>query len=68
MSEPLFFVPSGALSVAEIATLTGAEPRSKTDLGRRISDVAPLDRAGPRDLTFIDNPKYAAALAVTRAR
>ncbi len=67
MSEPLFFVPAGALTVAEIATLTGAEPRPKADLGRRISDVAPIDRAGPRDLTFIDNPKYAAALAATRA-
>jgi UDP-3-O-[3-hydroxymyristoyl] glucosamine N-acyltransferase len=67
MSEPLFFKAAGALTVGEIATLTGAEPRAATDLSRRISDVAPLDRAGPGDLTFLDNPKYADELATTRA-
>ena len=67
MSEPLFFKPASALTVGEIATLTGAEPRPATDLGRRISNVAPLDRAGPGDLTFLDNPKYAGELAATRA-
>jgi UDP-3-O-[3-hydroxymyristoyl] glucosamine N-acyltransferase len=67
MSEPLFFKPAGALTVGEIATLTGAEPRAGTDLARRISDVAPLDRAGPGDLTFLDNPKYAGELATTHA-
>jgi UDP-3-O-[3-hydroxymyristoyl] glucosamine N-acyltransferase len=67
MSEPLFFKPAGALTVGEIATLTGAEPRPSTDLGRRISNVAPLDRAGPGDLTFLDNAKYVGELATTRA-
>ncbi|HUI97758.1 MAG TPA: UDP-3-O-(3-hydroxymyristoyl)glucosamine N-acyltransferase [Xanthobacteraceae bacterium] len=67
MSEPLFFAATRPLSVGEIATLTGAEPGPATDLDRLISDVAPLDRAGPRDLTFLDNPKYAGALAATRA-
>ena len=67
MSEPLFFKAARALTVGEIATLTGAEPRAATDLSRRISDVAPLDRAGPGDLTFLDNPKYADELATTRA-
>jgi UDP-3-O-[3-hydroxymyristoyl] glucosamine N-acyltransferase len=67
MSEPLFFQPAGVLTVGEIATLTGAEPRGVTDLARRISDIAPLDRAGPGDLTFLDSPKYAGELAATRA-
>jgi UDP-3-O-[3-hydroxymyristoyl] glucosamine N-acyltransferase len=67
MSEPLFFKPASALTVGEIATLTGAEPRAASDLARRISDIAPLDRAGPRDITFIDNPKYARELAGTHA-
>ncbi len=67
MSEPLFFPVPRALTVAEIATLTGAEPRRATDLDRRISDVAPLDRAGPRDLTFLDKAQYAGELAATRA-
>jgi UDP-3-O-[3-hydroxymyristoyl] glucosamine N-acyltransferase len=67
MSEPLFFKPAGALTVADIATLTGAEPRPATDLGRRISNIAPLDRAGPSDLTFLDNAKFVGELATTRA-
>ena len=67
MSEPVFFTPAGALTVGEIANLTGAEPRPESDLGRKISDVAPLDRAGPTDITFLDNPKYAGELAATRA-
>jgi UDP-3-O-[3-hydroxymyristoyl] glucosamine N-acyltransferase len=56
-----------ALTVGEIATLTGAEPGMAADLSRPISDIAALDRAGPRDLTFIDNAKYANELAATRA-
>ena len=67
MSEPLFFKAARALTVGEIASLTGAEPRPATDLARPISDIAPLDRAGPRDLTFLDNPKFAGELATTRA-
>src|SRR3546814_18082103 len=32
-----------------------------------VSDVATLDQAGPGQLTFLDNPKYAEALPQTRA-
>ncbi len=67
MNEPLFFAATRPLTVGEIATLTGAEPRPTTDLDRPISDIAPLDRTGPRDLTFLDNPKYAGELAATGA-
>ena len=67
MGEPLFFKPAGALTVGEIATLTGAIPRPSVDLSRRIGNIAPLDRAGPGDLTFLDNSKYVGELAATRA-
>jgi UDP-3-O-[3-hydroxymyristoyl] glucosamine N-acyltransferase len=67
MSEPLFFKPARALTVGEIATLIGAEARAATDLSRRIGDIAPLDRAGPADITFFDDPKFADDLATTRA-
>src|SRR5258708_19403596 len=67
MSEPLFFKPASTLAVGEIASLTGAQPRPATDLGRRIGNIAPLERAGPGDLTFLDNAKLAGELAVTRA-
>ena len=36
-------------------------------LSHLITDVAPLDLAGPNDLAFIESNKYADALATTRA-
>jgi UDP-3-O-[3-hydroxymyristoyl] glucosamine N-acyltransferase len=56
-----------SLTLAEIASLTGAVPRDGTALSHRITNIAPIDRAGPGDLTFIDAPKFAAALSTTKA-
>ena len=56
-----------SLTIAEIASLTGAVPRDGLALSQQITNIAPIDRAGPGDLTFMDNPKFAAALATTRA-
>lgn len=67
MTEPIFFKRDGGLTVADIAALTGAEPRQGAELGRRITDLAPLDRAGPADLVFFDKPKFANDVAATRA-
>jgi UDP-3-O-[3-hydroxymyristoyl] glucosamine N-acyltransferase len=64
---PDFFPPSRELTIGEIVKLTGAEPRGDTPLDRRIFDIAPLDTAGVRDLSFLDNAKYLKALAGTRA-
>jgi UDP-3-O-[3-hydroxymyristoyl] glucosamine N-acyltransferase len=58
--------PKG-LTVAEIATLTGAVPLPGAPLDRLISDVNSLDRAWPSDLVFIDSAKYAGELPQTRA-
>ena len=67
MSEPLFFKPVRVLTIREIVGLTGAEPRTDTDLSRSISDIAPLDTAGPADITFCDNPRLAGELAAAHA-
>jgi UDP-3-O-[3-hydroxymyristoyl] glucosamine N-acyltransferase len=61
-----FYRPPG-LTVAKIISLTGAESRDAARLSHLITDVAPLDLAGPNDLTFIESNKYADALATTRA-
>jgi UDP-3-O-[3-hydroxymyristoyl] glucosamine N-acyltransferase len=66
MTEPLFFQPSKGLTLAEIVELTGAEPGPDMT-ERRIFGVAPLDRAGPSDIAFLDNAKYVDQLATTRA-
>jgi UDP-3-O-[3-hydroxymyristoyl] glucosamine N-acyltransferase len=67
MSDPLFFRHPSGLTLREIAELTGGSPRGCAPLDRRISDVAPLDRAGPADLAFLDGPRYADQLDSTRA-
>jgi UDP-3-O-[3-hydroxymyristoyl] glucosamine N-acyltransferase len=63
MTEPFFFDRGNGLTVREIAVLTGAVSRSGGDLDRRITGVAPLDRAAPSDLAFLDKPKYVEQLA-----
>jgi UDP-3-O-[3-hydroxymyristoyl] glucosamine N-acyltransferase len=56
-----------ALTIEEIAALTGAKPRRGDRLDRRISNFAPLDTATASDVSFLDNPKYAEAITKTRA-
>jgi UDP-3-O-[3-hydroxymyristoyl] glucosamine N-acyltransferase len=67
MTKPLFFEAPSGLTVGEIASLTGAEPGQGAQLAQRIANIAPLDLAGPGDLTYIDNAKYADMLASTQA-
>ena len=62
-----FFTSAAGLSVTEIALLTGADPCEGTDLTRRLTGIAPVDRAEADDVTFVDNPKFATALKSTKA-
>ncbi len=67
MTEPIFFERQRGLSLAELVALTGATLRQDVADDRRITGIASLDRAAPRDLAFLDNPRYADDLAVTSA-
>ncbi len=67
MAKRRFFDRPSGLTVAEIISLTGAECFNTARLSHLITDVAPVDLAGPTDLTFIESNKYADALAKTRA-
>jgi UDP-3-O-[3-hydroxymyristoyl] glucosamine N-acyltransferase len=67
MTKPLLFRSARALTVADIATLTGAELGAGAPLKRLISNIAPLDRAGPGDLVFFDNSDYGDRLRITAA-
>jgi len=69
---PEFFPPARVMTIDEIVALTGAKPRPGTppdvpfgDI--RVSDIAPLDRARPSDISFLDSPKFLDALRTTRA-
>lgn len=66
MSDPVFFRLAAPLSLADIAALTGARIATG-DPAALITGVAPLDRAGHGDLVFLDNPRYAAEIGMTRA-
>jgi UDP-3-O-[3-hydroxymyristoyl] glucosamine N-acyltransferase len=67
MAQTNFFPPVAAPSIRSIVEWTGAQPNEGADLTLVIRGVAPIDRAGPGDLTFLDNPLYAADLPKTRA-
>ena len=67
MNDPVFFPPALSPSLAEIEQWTGAKAGEGANLAMVISGVGPLDLAGPGTLTFLDNPRYAGALAQTRA-
>jgi UDP-3-O-[3-hydroxymyristoyl] glucosamine N-acyltransferase len=64
---PDFFSSNRDLTIGEIATLTAAAPGPGTPLSRRIGNIAPLDTAGERDISFLDNAKFLDALARTHA-
>jgi UDP-3-O-[3-hydroxymyristoyl] glucosamine N-acyltransferase len=66
MTELQFFSHPQGLTAQEIAALTGAVAQGNPG-ERRISGIAPLDRAGPGELSFMQNPKYAHAFAATHA-
>jgi UDP-3-O-[3-hydroxymyristoyl] glucosamine N-acyltransferase len=65
MADPHFFTVAGPFTAAELARRTGATLQGEGS--RELHDVAPLDAAEPRHLSFLDNRKYLDALRRTRA-
>ncbi|MGN6747813.1 MAG: LpxD N-terminal domain-containing protein [Xanthobacteraceae bacterium] len=62
-----FIKPNCQLTVGEIAALTHAKLRDGDPADRCIGNIAPLDSAGPFDISFLDNSKYLDVFANTRA-
>jgi UDP-3-O-[3-hydroxymyristoyl] glucosamine N-acyltransferase len=67
MSEPVFHRRGRGLTLAEIAALTGAPPPPAPLLSRLIVDIAPLDRASPVAISFLDNKAYSIIATATHA-
>ncbi len=59
--------PSCGLTIAEIVGLTQANAPQDAPSELRIRDIASLDRAGARDISFLDDAKHMGELAGTRA-
>jgi UDP-3-O-[3-hydroxymyristoyl] glucosamine N-acyltransferase len=58
-------VSAGAHTLADLAARVGGKVEG--DGAARIGGVAPLEDAGPGDISFLSNPKYRAAFEATRA-
>lgn len=67
MADPRFFERAGPFTLGELAERCGARLADAAMAGRSVDDVATLDKAGPGQLTFLDNPKYTEAFAQTQA-
>ena len=67
MPDPRFFDRAGPHSLAALAALSGARLAEPAAGARLVADVAPLEIAGPDDITFLDNRKYLDAFSRCRA-
>jgi UDP-3-O-[3-hydroxymyristoyl] glucosamine N-acyltransferase len=67
MADPRFFAVAGPFTVAEIAARIGAEIAGAAARERELRDVAPLETATERDLSFLDNRRYLEQFRATRA-
>lgn len=67
MADPRFFTNRGPLTLGRLAEIAEAELGGAAEPDRRISDVAPLDMAGSDEVSFLDNRRYVAAFAASKA-
>lgn len=67
MAHPGFFEKSGPYTVSKLAELLEVSVTASSQSDKLISGVRPLREAGPDDLSFFDNRKYASQLAATAA-
>lgn len=58
MADPRFFVNRGPFALGELAAVGEATLRNPAQASLQIRDVAPLDTAGPNDISFLDNRRY----------
>ena len=67
MADPRFFTNQGPHAIGALAAIAGAELAPQADPAQLIHDVAPIDVAGAKDVTFLDNMRYADALEASGA-
>ena len=67
MIETRFFTAQVALGLGEIAEAAGVSLPEGTDPSRLLTGAAPLESAGPADIAYMDNARYAETLGATRA-
>ena len=58
MADSRFFANCGPFTLQHLADVAAADLSTGADKDRLFHDVAPLDRAGGEDVSFLDNPRY----------
>jgi UDP-3-O-[3-hydroxymyristoyl] glucosamine N-acyltransferase len=67
MADPRFFTNVGPMPLGRLAEIAEADLGGAADPEARVADVAPLDMAGPDDVSFLDNRRYVQAFAASKA-
>src|SRR3546814_7064255 len=67
MADRRFFDNAGPFALSELAAIAEAELAAGVDGARRFADVAPLDAAGPDDVSFLDNRRYVGQFGASKA-
>jgi UDP-3-O-[3-hydroxymyristoyl] glucosamine N-acyltransferase len=67
MADPRFFDRAGPFTLDALAALTGATLADDSARGRVMHDIAPVETAGPDEITFLDNRKYIEAFSRSQA-
>ena len=58
MTDPRFFAAAGPFALSRLCEIARAELGGGVDPEAHFFDVAPLDRAGSREVSFLDNRRY----------
>ena len=67
MADGRFFSNVGPFSAAELAQIANASLAGAVSDGKMYSDVQPLDKAKPEDVSFLDNKKYKSSFTKSAA-
>jgi UDP-3-O-[3-hydroxymyristoyl] glucosamine N-acyltransferase len=68
LGDARFFERAGPFDLAHVVAAIGGEARHGDRLGKRLlTGVAPLQKAGPNEVSVLHNPRYAAAMESSRA-
>ncbi len=67
MADPRFFQVAGPFPLRRIAEIADARLSRASDPDALFTDVAPLDRAGPSEISFLNNKRYRPDFEASRA-
>lgn len=65
--DPRFFARLGPFDLARVAAAAGGQIDKAAPAALELSGVAPLQAAGPLEVSFLDNRRYAGVLRASRA-